>query len=255
VTGKVTDEGGKPIRGAIVRTWNDRASSKDAIHRAVTGPDGVYRLHGCEARAAKIVVSSPGHAIDVKALQIEAEMKPLDFQMKRGGTIRIRVVDERDRPIFKARLLFQEWRHSVPYFEFNEFNRETDSRGIWEFQEAPFDEIKADIDFPGRNGFSLQSLRPRNQEYVFRLLPASFVSGTVVDRRVASRSNSSESFQESALVVVGSGGVGAEVIRPPMASTELSGGRIMISRKSSASRRTAISRPCRATSLATKGML
>ena len=38
VTGKVTDEAGKPIAGALVRTkfFND-------LREATTGPDGVYR--------------------------------------------------------------------------------------------------------------------------------------------------------------------------------------------------------------------
>ena len=67
MTGKVTDEAGKPIAGALVRTkfLND-------IREAKTGADGVYRLAGCEPRAARIVVSAKGRATDMKELQHRA---------------------------------------------------------------------------------------------------------------------------------------------------------------------------------------
>ncbi len=66
MTGKVTDEAGKPIVGALVRTkfLND-------IREAKTGTDGVYRLVGCEPRATRIVVSAKGRATDMKELSID----------------------------------------------------------------------------------------------------------------------------------------------------------------------------------------
>ena len=75
VTGKVTDEAGKPIAGALVRTkfWND-------IRQATTGPDGVYRLVGCEPKPVHLVVSATGRATDMKELNIEPGMGPVDFR-------------------------------------------------------------------------------------------------------------------------------------------------------------------------------
>src|SRR5205823_2559787 len=105
VIGKVTDEAGKPIAGALIRTkfLND-------IREAKTGADGAYRLAGCEPRATKIVVSAQGRATDMKELNIASEMGPVDFQMKPGGTVRIRVLDEQGNPVPKARIFFQRWR-------------------------------------------------------------------------------------------------------------------------------------------------
>ncbi len=82
VTGKVTDEAGKPIVGALVRTkyFNN-------IREAKTGSDGVYRLVGCEPVATEIVVSAKGRATDMKELSIAPDMGPVDFQMKPGGTV------------------------------------------------------------------------------------------------------------------------------------------------------------------------
>lgn len=176
VTGRVTDEAGKPIVGALVRTklLND-------IRETRTGEDGVYRLGGCEPRTARIVVSAEGRATDMKELTIDSEMEPVDFRMKPGGRIRIRVLDERGNPVPKARIFFQRWRGRFSYFEFDHINQYADQDGIWAWDEAPLDEFKADICPPDGMTLSEQPLIAREEEYVFRTPPALVVSGRVID--------------------------------------------------------------------------
>jgi beta-lactamase regulating signal transducer with metallopeptidase domain/uncharacterized GH25 family protein len=177
VTGKVTDVAGKPIAGALVRTkfLND-------IREAGTGPDGVYHLAGCEPRTARIVVSARGRATDMKELRIDPEMGPVDFAMKPGSTVRIRVLDQQGKPVPKARIFFQQWRGDFSYFEFNHVSQYADQNGVWVWNEAPLDEFKADICHSG-DGMTLseQPLIARQQEYVFRLPPTLVVSGKVID--------------------------------------------------------------------------
>ena len=48
LTGKVVDESGKPIVGALVR-----AKFMNNSREARTGRDGAYRLAGCEARLTR----------------------------------------------------------------------------------------------------------------------------------------------------------------------------------------------------------
>src|SRR5262249_5133856 len=125
VAGKVTDEDGKPVAGATVRTkfLND-------IREAKTGPDGVYKLVGCEARPVRLVVSARGRATDMKELNIEPGMGPVDFRMKPGGTVRVRVVDQRGHPVPKARIFFQRWRgERFQYFEFDHVSQYADEKG------------------------------------------------------------------------------------------------------------------------------
>jgi carboxypeptidase family protein len=176
VTGRVTDDSGKPIAGALVRTklLND-------IRETKTGADGVYRLAGCEPRAVRIVVSAKGRATDMKELTIESEMGPVDFQMKPGGTVRIRVLDERGNPVPKALIFFQRWRGQFSYFEFNHVSEYADDNGVWVWNEAPLDEFNADICPPDGMQLELQPLIARAEEYVFRTSPALVVSGKVVD--------------------------------------------------------------------------
>ena len=176
VTGKVIDEAGKPIAGALVRTkfLND-------IREARTGPDGVYKLLGCEPRAARVVVSAKGRATDMKELNIEPGMGPVDFAMKPGGTVRVRVLDERGNPVPGTRIFFQRWRGMFKYFEFDHVNQYADDKGVWVWHEAPLDEFKADICPPGRMQLLERPLVARDEEYVFRLTPDLVVTGKVID--------------------------------------------------------------------------
>ncbi len=176
VTGKVADEAGKPIAGALVRTkfWND-------VREARTGADGTYRLVGCEPKSARVVASAPGRAMDMKELNVEPGMAPVDFRLKPGGTVKVRVVDRQGNPVPRTRIFFQAWRGRIEYFEFDHVHSYADDHGVWVWNEAPLDEFRADICPPDGMQLSQQPLIARAEEYVFRVAGPLVVSGKVVD--------------------------------------------------------------------------
>jgi protocatechuate 3,4-dioxygenase beta subunit len=176
VTGKVTDEAGRPIAGATVRT-----KYMNVIRQGTTAEDGVYRLVGCEPKAVRIVASAKGRAMELKEVSIDPDMGPLDFALKPGGTVRIRVVDEKGQPVPKFRVFFQRWRGPIDYFEFDHVNRDADENGVWVWHEAPADELQADINPPKGMSLRLQPLIAREQEYIFRVSRPLVISGKVVD--------------------------------------------------------------------------
>jgi uncharacterized GH25 family protein len=178
VTGHVTDEAGKPMAGALVRTH-----FMNNTREAKTGEDGSYRLVGCEEKMARIVVWAKGKAMDMQQLRIEPEMGPVDFVMKPGGKIRVRVLDKEGRPLAKSRIFFQRWRGRIEYFEFDKVNQYADKNGVWEWNEAPLDEVKADICPPNGMQLEEQSLVPRAEEYVFRPPSALVIAGKVTDAK------------------------------------------------------------------------
>ena len=129
-----------------------------------------------------IVVSAKGRATDMQEVRVDAEMDPVDFQMKPGGKVRIRVLDEQDNPIPKARIFFQRWRSPFfGYFEFDHIGQYADEHGVWEWNEAPLDEFQADICRPEGMQLAKQSLIARDEEYVFHPPAALVVSGNVID--------------------------------------------------------------------------
>jgi protocatechuate 3,4-dioxygenase beta subunit len=176
VTGKVTDEVGRPIAKALVRT-----KFLTDLRRAVTDENGVYRLENCERRKARIVVSAKGCARELQTVEIRGGMKPLDFELRPGQTIRIRVLDERGNPVPKARVYFRAWRGRVHSFEFEDVSPTADEHGLWEWNEAPVDWVTVDIVRPSGMTLSERTLTARNEEYVFKVPGQLVVSGKVID--------------------------------------------------------------------------
>jgi beta-lactamase regulating signal transducer with metallopeptidase domain/uncharacterized GH25 family protein len=176
ITGTVIDDAGQPIAGALVR-----AQFHNDIRQAMTAADGTYRLVGCEPRMARIVVSAKGRALDLQEVRVAEGMPPVNFQLKPGGHLRVRVVDEAGNAVPKARIFFQEWRGHVDYFEFDHVPGYADENGVWEWNEAPLDEIKADICRPNGMQLSKRPFQARAEEYVFQTPPALVVTGQVVD--------------------------------------------------------------------------
>lgn len=179
ITGSVTDENGKPIAGALVRTKfvND-------IRKATTDEFGVYLITGCEPRVTRVAVSANGRAPEVQEVRVEPDMIPVDFSLKAGGKVRVRVVDENGKGIPRARIFFQSWRGKwVNNFEFDDVNQYADENGVWEWDEAPLDAFKVDICRPGGMQLTNQTLLARDEEYVFKPPKALVISGNVVDAK------------------------------------------------------------------------
>src|ERR1700733_1601966 len=120
----------KPIAGALIHT-----GSYNEYREAKTGDDGSYQLNGCKAGMARIVVWAKDAATDMKELQLGENMEPVDFQMKPGGNVRIRVLDTEGKPVPKARIFFQRWRGQFAYSDFEKINQYADNNGIWEWHE------------------------------------------------------------------------------------------------------------------------
>lgn len=177
VTGVITDEAGTPLEGVRLRT-----KFVNEIRETETDAQGKYRLTGCEPRKARIVASAKGYATDMQEVRVDSDLPLVNFTMKRGRTIRVRVVDEEGQGISKARIFFQRWRTwPFQYFEFDHVSQYTDENGVWEWHEAPIDEFSADICRPGGMRLMYQSLIAREEEYVFSPPKALVISGRVID--------------------------------------------------------------------------
>jgi uncharacterized GH25 family protein len=175
ITGHVTDEAGKPIAEARVFT-RDR--------EAKTSKEGTYRLAGLGPGKVRVVVAAKARAMDMRDLNVEPNMEPVDFVLKPGGKIRIRVLNKEGQPLPKTRVFFQQWRgRQVEYFEFDKIPQYANKDGVWEWDGAPLDALEADICPP--NGMQLvrQNITAREQEYVFHPLAALVISGTVTDAK------------------------------------------------------------------------
>lgn len=176
LAGRVTDDAGQPIAGALVRT-----KFINNMRETRTNAAGAFELSGCEPGMGRLVVSATGRAMDLKEVRVAPHMAPVDFKLPPGGTIRVRVVDESNHPVPRTRIFFQRWRGSIDYFEFDHVPDRADENGVWEWHEAPLDQIKVDICPPGGMQLIEQPISPRDEEYVFHTSPALVVTGSVID--------------------------------------------------------------------------
>lgn len=177
IRGTVTDDNGNPIEDALVRTkfLND-------IRQAKTDAEGRYEIGGCEPRNTRVVVSAKGKALDMQEVRVHEAMSRVDFQMKPGGHVRVRVVDADGKGIPKARIFFQQWRgRQIDYFEFDHIDSRANADGIWEWNEAPLEAFHADICPPTGMQLAKQRLMARDEEYVFQPPPPLVVIGRVTD--------------------------------------------------------------------------
>ena len=100
LNGTVTDEAGKPIAGAVVRAISAPRHQQGALRE-----NGRRRhLHIARLLASRrtIVVSAKGRATDMKEVTVASDMGPVNFRMKAGGTVQIRVLNEQGEPIPNA---------------------------------------------------------------------------------------------------------------------------------------------------------
>jgi beta-lactamase regulating signal transducer with metallopeptidase domain len=179
VTGTVTDDTGKPVENAMIRTMH-----ANEIREANTDRNGRYTLSGCEPALSRILCAAPGKARELKDVLIDPAMAPVDFTMLPGRHVRVRVLDENGKGVPRSRIFFQKWRgghirYGLDFFGVDEY---TNNEGVWEWNEAPVDEFEADICREGGMQMRYQPIIAREEEYVFRPPRLLVVSGKVTDK-------------------------------------------------------------------------
>ena len=178
VVGLVMDESGEPVVGAKVMT---RFSNEP--REAVTDDKGKFILSGCEPTQARFVCFAPGKAFTKQDVLLQPEgNEPVNFTLKPGGHVRIRVVDPKGKPQPKTRIFFQKWgTEQVRYFEFDHVDQYANEEGIWEWNEAPLEGFEADVNPVGGMQIPNVPFTPRDEEYVVTTLPQLIIKGKVVD--------------------------------------------------------------------------
>ncbi|WP_164010968.1 carboxypeptidase regulatory-like domain-containing protein [Pyxidicoccus trucidator] len=108
VEGTVSDESGQPVAGATVRVSSaSLMESTGASLRALTGPEGHYRLGPLESGEWDFAVTAPGH-LDRWRLEPQTlgpATGPVDFTLHRAASITGRVTDTEGRPLSGIRLV------------------------------------------------------------------------------------------------------------------------------------------------------
>ena len=108
-TGTVTDAEGKPVAGAVV-VRGDRPYFEWGSQEVLTDARGVYRLPPLPRGPLMITVVAPGWMPAQKKLDLQPDLKPVDFHLEPGNEIRIRFKDRTGGPIPDVDVSINRWR-------------------------------------------------------------------------------------------------------------------------------------------------
>ncbi|MHC4639325.1 MAG: carboxypeptidase regulatory-like domain-containing protein, partial [Planctomycetota bacterium] len=175
ITGTVTDTNGQLVKNALVAQGSDRFGSHYPKTR--TDVEGNFSFANVEPGEMILTVQAKGYAPDLKEIMVGNTVKPIEFRLGSGYTIKGRVVDSRDKPVPGAFVAADTWRgHRSLKWRVN-----TDSEGCFEWNSAPADEVLIDIGKQGYMSVRHYAVVPSDEEYLIAIYTPFRISGSVVD--------------------------------------------------------------------------
>ncbi len=177
VAGTITDPDGAAVAGATVAQGGDRFGRD--YPKTTTDNNGRYRF-SCNPGQIVLTVVAQGWAPDLRQFNVQAGLGPVDFQLRKGRTLRVRVVDEDGNRLSGVWVAPDTWRSHRTLHGLG-VPRETNAQGLWVWDWAPDDAVVCDIVKRGYMSLRDQSLTARDEEYPVTLHRPFEVSGRVVD--------------------------------------------------------------------------
>jgi beta-lactamase regulating signal transducer with metallopeptidase domain len=175
IKGRAMDRDGKPIKFAVARLGFDHFGSSEPETRA--DEDGNFVLKNCNPGKSLVTVQADGFAPQFQDVVVAEGVKPFEFKLEPGATMRVRVVDEQGKPIAGVIFASDTWRG----YRSLEFRRDTDAEGRIVWNSAPSDTVLCDILKTGHLSFRRLPLKAATEEHVITLRPELVISGTVSD--------------------------------------------------------------------------
>ena len=196
--GKVVDEQGKPIVGALLQC--NAAYDQNRLFGAgatKTDENGEFVFENClpkgDLRTVDLGICHGDFAPDVIVLtEITSDMEPLNIVMKKGRKIILKAVDPDGKPLEGMRISPRNWMNYcgqaigtrqmfVGANEFGAVKTGTDGRFVWE--NAPDSSFDLEIDNNDYQNIAIKydSLKYGDEENVYVFKPLIDIAGTVSD--------------------------------------------------------------------------
>ncbi len=177
IEGVVLDKDEKPLKGARVMYGGQMASNK--MDPQLTDEKGRFFYAAKEGEAVTLTVTASGHSPELATFKMDDQTHELTVYMAESQPMFGRIVGPNDEPIPFAWVFPDTWRGSRSL----ETRIQADKEGKFMWKDAPYDEVKCDIDGTSEGYVrETRNLVASDKEIVIRLRKALRVSGTVVDR-------------------------------------------------------------------------
>jgi peroxiredoxin len=180
----VKDEAGKPVSGATVALGDDRVGRRDKP--AVTDGSGVARVQvggprnvvgwvGI-GRQAVVTVKAKGMAPELVRVEAKEGTARAEVTLKKGQLLTGQLVDAAGNPVTVGQVFLDTWRGARTLVK----SLALDDQGKFSWEEAPADEIRADILAPGYRS-ARQTVIQAGKPNVIVMRAPTLVRGAVVD--------------------------------------------------------------------------
>lgn len=186
VTGTITDPDGKPVKDAVV-IWGDRPYWEQGSQEVRTDEQGVYRFPPLRPGPMHVTVVAAGWMPDRTKIEIAAGLSPVNFVLKQGKKLRVRIVDQSGAAVSRVRVSISKWHGAESLYNVRHPNvldtgipGTSDANGMYEWHWAPDSPVELTF---RRDGFAegKTSITADESEHVFTLFPRMRIAGTAVD--------------------------------------------------------------------------
>jgi uncharacterized GH25 family protein/thiol-disulfide isomerase/thioredoxin len=218
ITGIVTGPGGEPVTKGLV-IWDDRPYWATGVNETQIDPLGRYETLRLAPGEYPVTVMAPGYAPEQRTIQVSQSLQDVDFQLKPGNPIKLKIVDQSGNPIPEAYVQIGEWRgteaiynHKHPNVPESGIPRRANLDGVYSWDWAPADAVVYDISATGYDAKEV-ALVAREDTHQIELPPLMMIFGDVVD------AESGEPIDRFRVIPV-------KAFRPDFYSTDFQGGSI-----------------------------
>ena len=179
LSGRVLDDHGRPLVGATVGLGADRQIMNREFPSVATDVEGRFRFGHIPPGTQTVTAQAPGHAPELVDAVIEPGMKPIEFRLGPGQTLRGRVVDRDGKPLEGVTVQSMNWKAHMSL----EWKSKTNSEGRFTWDSAPSEPVLLTLTRPGYVMLNQLEFQAGKGETQVTMYPPLRVRGKVVDAR------------------------------------------------------------------------
>jgi thiol-disulfide isomerase/thioredoxin len=186
ISGSITGPDGEKVTKGLV-IWDDRPYWATGINETQIDERGRYKTLRLAPGDYPVTVVAPGYAPDERTISVSPSLKDVDFQLKPGNPIRIKIVDQYGYAIPKAGVQIGQWRGTEAIYNHKHSNvpesgipRGANADGVYAWDWAPADGVQYQI---GAKGYDAKevTLVAKSETHIVELVRPITILGTVVD--------------------------------------------------------------------------
>ncbi|MDM4018222.1 carboxypeptidase regulatory-like domain-containing protein [Roseiconus lacunae] len=187
LSGRIVNEGGDPVESARLTWTRDERDIENDSQMLTSGPEGQFRLPPMTAGPVYLAIAAKEYAPRRERIDLQETQPSIDFTLRTGRPLKVRVVDPDGDPITDAHVIVGSWGRfgsgiiggGLNLLEDISFPK-TDAQGISTWEHAPDESITL---WASKKEWSRakREVVATSKTYEITLAQPAVITGTVVD--------------------------------------------------------------------------